>query len=220
MIGVLERRPDLASVYGLARCIDGDDQLVPGDDMEDRMRERFEYRGRDLVPISPDEPTTFGGLMFHNYPVTPGLHLVRRHVYECAGAFDPDMVPADDWDMAIRISRVGPIGFLDRLVLEWRRHPDVLSYKSPWRRAYFRVRAKALAAPQNTPEQRRLARTAYLAPSRAALRRAWSDLRTGEVVPAARAAASAADHVLQYATASFTLRARRLRSGQARGAVR
>jgi glycosyltransferase involved in cell wall biosynthesis len=34
MIAMLEDRPDLASVYGLARCIDAEDRLVPGDDME------------------------------------------------------------------------------------------------------------------------------------------------------------------------------------------
>ena len=60
MIGTLAARPDLVSVYGLARCIDGDDQLIPGDDLEDRMRQRLEFRGRELVDIGPDEPTTSG----------------------------------------------------------------------------------------------------------------------------------------------------------------
>jgi glycosyltransferase involved in cell wall biosynthesis len=219
MVAMLERRPDLVSVYGLARCIDADDNPVPGDDMEDRMRERFEYRGRDLVPISPDESTTFAGLLYHNYPVTPGLHLVRRSVQERAGSFDPEMVPADDWDMAIRISRVGPIGFLDRLVLEWRRHPDVLSYNTPWRRAYFRVRAKVLTAPENTPEQRRLARTAYLAPGRDAMRNAWSELRARHVTGSARAAARAADQVAQYVAVALPNWGRRVFSDTSRRAT-
>jgi hypothetical protein len=158
--------------------------------------------------------------VYRNYPVTPGLHLVRRRVYERAGAFDPSAVPADDWDMAIRISRLGPIGFLDRLVLEWRRHPDVLSYRSPWRKAFYRVRAKTFAAAENTPEQQELARTAYLAPSRDALRRAWTDLRAREPVPAARSAVTAADIVYQYAATAFPLWARRAWSGQAHEAAR
>jgi glycosyltransferase involved in cell wall biosynthesis len=214
LIAVLEARPDLVSVYGLARCIDGEDRLVPGDDMEERMRERFEYRGRSLVAISPDEPTTFAGLMYHNYPTTPGLHLVRRRVREEVGSFDPDMVPADDWDMNIRISRFGPIGLVDRVVLEWRRHPDVLSYKSPWRRAYYRVRAKTFAAPQNTPEQRRLARTAYLAPSREAFRRGWTDLRARELGAAARSAEIAAESAVRYALAAAPVWVRGPRSGR------
>lgn len=215
MTGMLEQRPDLVSVYGLARCIDADDRLVPGDDMVERMRERFEYRGSRLVPIEPHEPTTFAGLMYHNYTVTPGLHLVRRGVMERAGPFDPDMVPADDWDMAIRISRLGPIGFLDRLVIEWRRHADAQSAAtSGWRRAYFQVRAKTLAAPENTAEQRRLARVGYLAPGREGLRRAWSCVRRRAPRPAVRELAGAADATFQYATTAVPLWARRATSGR------
>jgi hypothetical protein len=75
------------------------------------------------------------------------------------------------------------------------------------------VRAKTFVAPQNTPEQRQLARTAYLAPCRAALRRAWRELRALKLVPAARSVASAADHVLQYAATAIPASARRIRSG-------
>jgi glycosyltransferase involved in cell wall biosynthesis len=212
----LDDRPDLVAVYGLARCIDSDDRLLPGDDMELRMRERFEYRGRNLVPIESHEPTTFAGLVYHNYPATPGLLLIRRAVLERVGAFDPDTDPGDDWDMAIRISRLGSIGFLDRLVLEWRRHPETLTQTSPrWRKAHYRVRAKAYAAPQNTPEQTRLVRTAYLGASRDALGRGWSDLRHRRLGPAARAVASAADISVQFAAVAVPHWARSARAARA-----
>jgi glycosyltransferase involved in cell wall biosynthesis len=212
MTNVLYDRPDLVSVYGLARCIDSDDQPVPGDDLVDRMRERFEYRGRRLVPIGPREPTTFAGLVHHNYPLTPGLHLVRRNVIDVVGGFDPAAVPADDWDMAVRIARIGPIGFLDRVVLEWRRHADVFSAQSPgWRRAFYHVRAKTYLAPQNTPDQTRLARTAYLSPARESLSVAWSRLRDRQIRTSGRAVVNATDGLLHLAAASAR---RRLRSSR------
>lgn len=212
MIGALEDRPDLVSVYGLARCIDSDDQPVPDDDLEDRMRERFEYRGRHLAAVAPHEPTTFAAMMFHNYPITPGLHLVRRRVIDQVGTFDTQTDPADDWDMVIRISRLGPIGFLDRVVLQWRRHPETLTGTSPrWRKAFYSVRAKTLTAPDNTPEQRRLARIAYLAASREAFARGWSHLRGRQPRSAARDVAGGIDIALQYARAAVPLLTRRIR---------
>lgn len=219
LTGHLDAHADLVSVYGLARCIDGDDQLIPGDDLQQSMHARFEYRGRQLVALSSDEPTTFAGMVFENYPFTPGLHLVRRDVMERVGPFDPDTDPGDDWDMAIRISRQGPIGFLEHLVLEWRRHPETLTGTSPrWRKAYYRVRAKTLAAPENTPQQRALARTAYLAASRTALGQAWAEVRRGHAVPAGKGAARAADIAWQYTTTAVPLWARRVRSTRPRQA--
>ena len=181
MMVELEARADLVSAYGLARCIDGDDAPVPGDDLADLMRERLEYRGWHLTAVAPHEPTTFAALIHHNYPTTPGAQLVRRSVMDHVGPFDPDTVPGDDWDMSLRISRFGPIGFLDRQVLEWRRHPETQSLASPgWRQAYLRVRSKTLRAPENTPEQRRLARIGYLAPGRRLLSSAWSNMRPAD----------------------------------------
>jgi glycosyltransferase involved in cell wall biosynthesis len=206
MTAVLDARPDLVSVYGLARCIDADDQPVPGDDLPQRMRERFEFRGWNLVPILPSEPTTFAGLIHHNYTVTTGLHLVRRSVIDRVGAFDPETDPADDWDFALRICRNGPIGFLDRLVLEWRRHPETLTNTSPrWRHAYYRVQAKALTAPANTPEERRLVRVAYLSRSRDLLIRAWSDGRKLQLGAAGRDAARAVHNTALYGAAAVSL---------------
>jgi hypothetical protein len=84
---------------------------------------------------------TFASLVYANFVFTTGIHLVRRDIAELVGPFDPDTVPADDWDMAIRISRLGDIGYVPRCVLWWRRHDQTLSDTSPdWKQAYFRVR--------------------------------------------------------------------------------
>jgi GT2 family glycosyltransferase len=162
LMGELEAHPEFGSVYGLARCIDDDGAPIAGDDLEERMRERLELRNGRVTPIGPDEPTTFAGLVHHNWVVTPGLHLIRRTVLTRAGDFDPSTDPADDWDIALRISRVADIGFVDQCVLNWRRHPDTLTTTSPrWRQAYFQVRNKTIADPVNTPDQQHVARLAY-----------------------------------------------------------
>ncbi|NNE11594.1 MAG: glycosyltransferase family 2 protein [Ilumatobacter sp.] len=207
LIAELEAHPDWISVYGVARCIDADDELIPGDDLAERMRERREYRGHELVDVGPDEPTTFAAMIHHNYPATPGLHLVRRRALEQVGTFDSATDPADDWDLALRLSRVGPIGFHDGLVLEWRRHDDTLTGTSPrWRKAYFSVLAKTLAAPDNTAEQRRLVRRIYLRISRNALRGAADDLRSRSFRSAAQSAARSADALAQLLRAAVRSR--------------
>ena len=174
----LEARADLVSAYGLARCIDGDDEPVPGDDLADLMRER--PRVPRLASRQQWHPTSQPRSPHSSTTTTRrrlGAQLVRRSVMDRVGPFDPDTVPGDDWDMSLRISRFGPIGFLDRQVLEWRRHPETQSLASPgWRQAYFGVRSKTLRAPENTPEQRRLARIGYLAPGRRLMSSAWSNV--------------------------------------------
>jgi glycosyltransferase involved in cell wall biosynthesis len=220
MIAELEARPELVSVYGVASCIDDADRPIPGDDMAERMHERYEYRGSKLVPLAADASLTFGAMMYHNYTVTPGLHLIRREVVDRVGPFDTATDPADDWDLAIRISRCGPIGFLDRLVLQWRRHPATLTNTSPrWRRAHYRVRAKALTAPENTPAQRRLARMGYVGACRGLLRGSWSALRRGRFRDAALDAGRSGDVLLKYLRAAVPAAvARRRGTGDTRSA--
>src|SRR5829696_5956793 len=38
LVSVLDARPELASAYGLAQCIDVEGRPIPGDDLVDRMR--------------------------------------------------------------------------------------------------------------------------------------------------------------------------------------
>jgi hypothetical protein len=51
----------------------------------------------------------------HNWVVTAGLHLLRRSVLAAVGDFDESTDPADDWDIALRVSRHGDIGFVPRV---------------------------------------------------------------------------------------------------------
>jgi len=211
----LYAHPEYVSVHGLARCINVEGLPLAGDDLEERMRDRHAYRGRQLVPMRPDESVDFGALMYHNYVITPGIHLIRRAGLEQVGAFDPDTDPADDWDLAIRLSRVGTIGYVENVVLYWRRHDDTLTQSSPrWKAAYFKVRRKALIDQTNTTVQSSLARLGYLAGTRHSVQRAFSLLMKGKVRDAAREFVRTAERVARYAGIAMTMKVPRLLSQQ------
>ena len=134
-----------------------------------------------------------------NYVFTPGIHLLRRSVVDEVGGFDPVMSPADDWDYAARVSRLGPIGTLPEVVLNWRRHDDTMSNTSTeHRRAYFDVRRKMLQDPGNTPEQVRLARRAFRDSTRGGTSAAISSIGRRDYREAARTAARALDAKRRY----------------------
>jgi glycosyltransferase involved in cell wall biosynthesis len=170
LVNVLDERSDYVAVHSLARSINSDGRPYPGDNLAELTRQRTGLHGGKLVTISLDGPTTFNELVVHNWILTPGTLLIRREVLERAGPFDVSTVPTDDWDLAIRISRYGPIGFIDRPLLQWRRHDAAYSHASPgWRGAYFRSRDKTLIDPTNTDDQRRAARRAYVNTAHATL---------------------------------------------------
>jgi glycosyltransferase involved in cell wall biosynthesis len=173
LVGFLEAHPDLGSVYGLARCIDAAGGSVPGDDLEVTMRQRLAYRDGALEPIAPAAPLTFAAIVHENYVFTPGIHLMRRSVVDQVGVFDPAVDPADDWDFAARVCRLGAIGTLDSIVLNWRRHDQSILHTSPRLRAsYFGARTKMMCDPLNTTEQEAVARDAF----RSATAWRWSEL--------------------------------------------
>ena len=141
---------------------------------------------------------------YENQVLTPGLHLLRRGVFERIGGFDPATVPCDDWDMSVRMSRLGDIGYTDRALLRWRRHEEAQSYRTTaWRKAYFRVRRKMIADPSNTPEQTRIARQCARIDSRKILSGARGCLARRDLRGAATQLAKAADAYASYARATI-----------------
>jgi glycosyltransferase involved in cell wall biosynthesis len=203
----LDRDAVRVAVYGLACCIDDDDQPIPRDDLPARMRERQGVRDGGLVDVGPGEPITFAELAVHNWVVTPGLCLARRAVVARVGRFDSAVDPADDWDFNIRMSRLGAIGLADQVVLRWRRHPETLTNTSDrWRRAFYRVRRKMLTDPANSREQTRVALTCYHLDFRAAAADARRLVSSRDVRGAAREAAKAGDRLARLLRAQLTAR--------------
>jgi GT2 family glycosyltransferase len=187
LIDALDGRPDLVAAHGLARCIDGDSQPWPDDGLEAWLRDRSGYDGARIVKRAPGKPTRFADLVHANWVVTPGLLLVRRRARAAVGGFDPKAVPSDDWDMSVRLSRLGDLGYVDRVVLRWRRIADAQSFQSRrWLRSHFHVRRRTLWDPTNTREHATLARWAVADLNRAALDDVVDGLRRRDLRAAAR----------------------------------
>jgi GT2 family glycosyltransferase len=178
LVRELEEQRHLVAVQSTAICIDEQGRQPDGDDLESYMRHRSGFRAGALVPISTSEPASFAEYAGSNWIVTPGTLLVRRTTIEAVGGFDSTTTPADDWDMVVRVSRCGDIGFVDQPLLRWRRHAGAQSYASPgYGRAFLRVRHKMLVDPANSPAQASVARTAYLHTARDTGRTAWQALK-------------------------------------------
>ena len=154
VVGALDAHPEHVAAHAIATCIDEHGNQYVDDDLETFMRHRSGMHEGQLRPLAPSEPTTFAEFAYLNWIVTPGTLVIRRAVASAVGGFDGEVTPADDWDMAVRVSRHGDVGYVDRTLLRWRRHADALSYASPgYGRAHLMVRHKMLIDRTNTPAQ-------------------------------------------------------------------
>ncbi len=179
-----EQRWSVAA-HGLARYIDPDG--VPFGDAKHQGRKRRAVAGWRLVEQPTDAPTTFATLVFGNQILTPGLVLMRRSALGALPPFDPLAPGIEDWDLLLRLARQGPFAFVDSVVLGYRRHPGQLSSRS--RRMYRSgtyVRRKLMLSPENTTEQRALARFGEMHSCLEQLRWVGHDLAERRFTQAAR----------------------------------
>lgn len=154
--------PHAVAAHGLMHSIDERGQLCAAGYFEDLERNRHAIVGNRPVVWPSPRPTTFAVLTYMNAIVTPGQVLIRRQVLDTVGPFDSSTVPADDWDMWLRLSSHGDIALVDNVVLYWRLHGNNNSaHREGMHHAGMRVYRKLLDSPQLLPEQRRLVRPGY-----------------------------------------------------------
>jgi hypothetical protein len=93
----------------------------------------------------------------------PGLVLAHRWAYDRVGPFDESFHGAEDWDMLIRLSRLGHLMFVDQVILHYRRHDANAGATAgiPWQA--WLVRCKGFDSPENSPAQRVAARRGWRA---------------------------------------------------------
>jgi glycosyltransferase involved in cell wall biosynthesis len=127
LVDAIERHPSWVAVHGNCRLVDRDGTHVRGSDAETASRETFDYHEGRLVRLVGAVETTFCQLLLRNPIVSPGCLLIRADVIEritnkkCT-LFDAGMKYVEDLDAWFRIRRVGFIGHLDEIVLDYRRH--------------------------------------------------------------------------------------------------
>ena len=66
-------------------------------------------------------------LLCRNPISCPGSAMYRRRVLDSVGGFDPSLVPAEDYDMYLRIARTHRIVSHDTVVVEYRQHESSAS---------------------------------------------------------------------------------------------
>ena len=161
LVAALDSNPQAPAAHSVCRCIDMNGIQFPDDDHAERMRNRRAVIGGNIVPIPRSAGTSFAALLVENYVTTPGTSMIRRSALNAVGKYDANLEPCDDWDMNLRVSRLGDYVFIDEILLSWRRHNMAISNVSTrWRQAYLATRYKLIHAPENTPEQRAAAKTA------------------------------------------------------------
>ncbi len=96
----------------------------------------------------------------------PSMSLVRRSAIEVAGSYDPSLRWGQDWEMFVRLSRVGEIGFVPEPVIVYRWHRanltherrldqlemnlsiarrSIASFEPAWQRPILRTRAWSIS---------------------------------------------------------------------------
>lgn len=110
---------ELCAAFGFARPIDFKGADLPADRDPRVLHRVVGRRVRKLVA-----PPELGIEYFVAItPIsTPGQCLIRRRDLAASGAFDPEVVPCEDWDLWLRLAAHGRFGFVDQPILRYRKH--------------------------------------------------------------------------------------------------
>lgn len=155
---VAHRDPAAIGAHCLARRVDANGEPA-GDAPPDALAAfRRAIVGRRVVSAQPLHKTDFRVLIATPPFASQGSILVRRAAYEQAGPWDERFSAGEDWDMMVRLARVGHLVFSEDVVLHYRRHETNRTNSADVFREDCLARAKAFYSPDNTPAQRTLAR--------------------------------------------------------------
>lgn len=159
LIAALQASPQAVAAHGAARFMyDKGMPIRPGKHEAYALRRCAVSEGQ-LTLLPETAPTTFAALSYRNCVPSGGI-LLRREAKKQAGAFDPALSPAEDWDMWLRMSLLGEIAFVPQIVYRYRQHGSASSQNvAAMRRAEERVRESLLARLDNS--QRKAALSAF-----------------------------------------------------------
>lgn len=164
LVSRLKTNPQAIGAHGLAEFIDKDGLPVAVGDFSAFGRRRLGYYQGKIIVWPLSSPTVFETLVWTGPVYPPGLLVARREAYERVGLYDPRLRYCEDWDMCLRLSRIGPIEFVNEVLLHYRRHGanasmDIRSTRKSVRRLHY----KTFFSPENSPEQREMLRAGWKA---------------------------------------------------------
>jgi glycosyltransferase involved in cell wall biosynthesis len=125
LVEVLENEKRVVAAYGRFRIVDEAGQhlrTLAADRFTDNRVAVDDDGYATVLPVSSS--LTFNALVVENCVKSPGQMLIRADALRRLGPFDPEAFPCDDWDMWIRLSLIGEIRLVDKIVLEYRVSPD------------------------------------------------------------------------------------------------
>lgn len=203
LLDSVRESPNAIGAHGLAELIDEKGRGLSPGTFSDFGRSRLGYSEGAIKLWPRHEPTVFETLVWTGPLYPPGLLLVRREVYEKVGLYDKSLRQCEDWDMCLRLSREGPIKFLDRVLLHYRRHGGNLSNDVRGnRKAVRRLHFKTFFSKENTPEQSAMLRTGWRAWQCYKMGEKWRAVKKaftgGEPLTALRTIIEVPVHVLRY----------------------
>lgn len=159
--GRLERSPHLVGAHALARLVDADGRPLEGIPFTEQQRARLTLRGRKLVPVDRDR-TVFEDLVTYSRLQPPSLALVRRHAFEQVGGWDQRFALVEDWEFFLRLLRIGDMGFVDDVVVDYRRHgANASDDLAAMHAAVRRLRAAVFFTPEENPHRWQSQRMAW-----------------------------------------------------------
>jgi glycosyltransferase involved in cell wall biosynthesis len=188
LLAASDAMPDGTGAHALARMVDPDDRPVSEGQMEYwPLNRRGVVAGR-VVDWPVGRPTTFEVMVLLCWITTPGTALIRRKSIMAVGDFS-DIFPSD-WYLWLRLTARGPIAFIPRVVLDYRRHGTNLSTPAMVDRSREDLPRLVLQRGALSDKQRELVHLGYrlarLDASRYRLRWAGESLRRGAFVDALR----------------------------------
>ncbi len=175
----LERHPESPGAHGLAELIDEQDQPHEPGRFPEFGRCRLGCKGHRIVEWPVTEPTTFATLLISNRVFPQGLILMRSAQFARTGGFDESVRLVEDWDMLLRLSRLGDIRFVDRVILHYRRHLgniSTLDHRAN-RNAARMMHHRIFFAAENDERQRQLLRKTWRAWQSYLAHETWHEMR-------------------------------------------
>jgi glycosyltransferase involved in cell wall biosynthesis len=163
LVAASEADPDAIGAHGLGDFVDETGAPMQPGTFAALGRARLGCRGGWPRPTDRIEPTRFEHVVTQSVLFPPGVMIARASAYAVAGEFDERSRYAEDWDMLIRLTRIGHLAYVDDVVLQYRRHDTNVGTSAAVPGAVAFVRSKAYFSPENSDEQRRTVRDAWRA---------------------------------------------------------
>ena len=203
LLGRLQECPEAVGAHGIAEFIDASGNPINPGGFSAFGRRRLGYQNGKIREWPLDEPTVFETLVWTGPLYPPGLLLAKRDAYERAGLFDVRLAHCEDWDMCIRLSRLGRLEFVNKVLLAYRRHAlNQSNNRSASASMARRLHHKTFFSADNTPAQQEMLRAGWKAWQRYRLKEKFGYTRGAQMkdLPSAvfRAVAGLPVHLLRY----------------------